>query len=110
MQGTEGEAVYLDLAGAAPGPRIHDVAYAIAHLAFSSSAEQPVDSDSFTWAQVPTLIQAYEEGAGWTLSSLEREALPAYIAAVPLFIDICDWSDEPRRATARWLLDHDVAV
>ena len=110
MQGITGEPVYLDLAGVAPGPRIHDVAYAIANLALWSSAEEAVDPDSFTWAQVPTLIQAYEEGAGWTLSSLEREALPAYIAAVPLFLDICGWSDEPQRTTTRWVLDHGVVV
>ncbi|CAN5322168.1 hypothetical protein BH09ACT9_BH09ACT9_35810 [soil metagenome] len=101
MQDAHGDAVYLDLTGIAHGPRIHDLAYAIANLSFWSSLE---------WTQVPLLIQAYEEGAGWRLSSLEREALPAYIAAVPLYIDICDWSDQPRRSTARWLLGHDLSI
>jgi len=105
MQDPHRAAVYLDLTGIAYGPRIHDLAYAIANLSFWSSMDQSVSADSFAWTQVPQLIDAYEHGAGWKLSSLEREALPAYIAAVPLYLDICDWSDQPRRSTARWLLD-----
>jgi Ser/Thr protein kinase RdoA (MazF antagonist) len=97
MQNAQGDAVYLDLTGIVRGPRIHDLAYASANLSFWSSLE---------WTQLPPLIRAYEDAAGWALSGLEREALPAYIAAVPLYIDICDWSDQPRRSTTRWLLDH----
>ena len=110
MRGSHGEAVYLDLTGIAPGPRIHDLAYAIADLAAWASRDPAVEAGSFTWAQVPMFIRAYEQGAGWSLNSVEREALPAYIAAVPLYLDICDWSDQPRRATAQWLLEHEISV
>lgn len=110
MQDSAGTAVYLDLTGITRGPRIHDLAYAIADLAAWSSMDQAVSPDSFNRGQVPELVRAYEEGAGWRLNSLERAALPAYIAAVPLFLDICDWSEQPLRATARWLLEHDLAV
>jgi Ser/Thr protein kinase RdoA (MazF antagonist) len=110
MRGSHGGAVYLDLTGIAPGPRIHDLAYAIADLAARPSNDPAVAADSFTWAELPILIRAYEQGAGWTLNSVEREALPAYIAAVPLFLDICDWSDRPRRATARWVLEHEISI
>jgi aminoglycoside phosphotransferase (APT) family kinase protein len=110
MQDSRGNAVYLDLTGITLGPRIHDLAYAIANLATWSSKDRSGNPEAFTWEQIPTLTQAYERGAGWKLNSLEREALPAYIAAVPLYLDICDWSDQPRRGTARWLLEHDIPV
>ncbi len=51
MQSAHGDAVYLDLTGIAHGPRIHDLAYAIANLSFWSSLE---------WTQVPLLIRAYD--------------------------------------------------
>jgi len=110
MQDPHGDPVYLDLTGISRGPRIHDLAYAIANLSFWSSTDQSVSADSFTWTQVPLLIDAYERAAGWKLNSLEHEALPAYIAAVPLYIDICDWSEQPRRSTARQLLDKTISL
>ncbi|MBE1609982.1 phosphotransferase [Actinopolymorpha pittospori] len=78
-----GAATYLDFGFTAVRPRIHDLAHSLAWMVL-----RPDDSGSaeaFPWEKVPDLLGEYEDAAHTTLTELERRALPAYIAAVPLY-------------------------
>jgi Ser/Thr protein kinase RdoA (MazF antagonist) len=79
----EGETVYLDFGFLAMRPRIHDLAYAIA---FMLGALHGLRTEAgYSWQCVPGLIETYESAAGTHLTALERQALAAYTAAVPLY-------------------------
>lgn len=110
MRAATGEAVYLDLGGVTSGPRIHDLAYAIADRAFAGSAALSTGMNISVWDQIPLLIEDYEAAAGWSLEPVERSALAVYIASAALYYDICDWSEEPRRGVAAWLLENPAAT
>jgi len=80
----DGEAVYLDFGFAAVRPRIHDLAYSLAWIVLRPDGTGT--GDNFGWERLPELIDAYEEGAGVSLESIERQALGPYLAAVPLYL------------------------
>ena len=79
-----GATTYLDFGFAAARPRIHDLAHSLAWMVL-----RPDDSgtaESFPWwSKVPELLAEYENAAQVTLTASERQALPLYTAAVPLY-------------------------
>jgi Ser/Thr protein kinase RdoA (MazF antagonist) len=79
-----GETAYLDFGFAASRPRIHDLAHSLAWIIL-----RPDDSgtaESFPWwNRVGELLSEYENSAHTSLTELERQALPPYMAAVPLY-------------------------
>ncbi|HEY3606481.1 MAG TPA: phosphotransferase [Pseudonocardiaceae bacterium] len=98
---------YLDLGGAAPGPRIHDIAYALAYTLFDY--QETADLVTFPWPEVPNFLKAYEKNAG-SLTDEEHTALAPYTAAVPIYYTVCDWGDRGFGHVARWLLTHPDAL
>jgi Ser/Thr protein kinase RdoA (MazF antagonist) len=86
--------VYLDFGFLAFRPRIHDLAYS---LAFMLLALDEARDPSQTWLRsVPRLIEIYESAAGMPLTSLERETLAAYTAAVPMyFLSLAGFNRDP---------------
>jgi Ser/Thr protein kinase RdoA (MazF antagonist) len=99
-----GTPCYLDLGGAARGPRIHDLAYALAFALF----EHQGTADTFPWQEVPQLLKAYESGVGSPITDEERAALAPYTAAVSIYYTVCDWGRFGH--VARWLLAHPDAI
>jgi Ser/Thr protein kinase RdoA (MazF antagonist) len=98
---------YLDLGGAAPGPRIHDLAYALAYTLFDY--QETADLATFPWPEIPRFLKAYENNAG-SLTDEERTALAPYTAAVPIYYTVCDWGDRSFGHIARWVLTHPEAI
>ncbi|HWE61424.1 MAG TPA: phosphotransferase [Chloroflexota bacterium] len=91
-----GDTVYLDFGFLAFRPRIHDLAYSIAFML------RALNGDSvparFSWQSVPQLIEEYECTATAPLTALERDALAAYTAAVPLYFSaLAGFSNDPVR-------------
>jgi Ser/Thr protein kinase RdoA (MazF antagonist) len=101
-----GTPIYLDLGGLMRAPRIHDLAYATAHMIFTIGGRR-MRPDRFPWAQLPDLVRTYEVATEQPLTDDEHHALRPYTAAVGIFYDIVDWAETPWRDLARWLLDHD---
>lgn len=101
-----GDPVYLDLGGVERAPRIHDLAYLLAHLINRSGT----DPGAFEWSGLPSLLATYERALGERLGTVERRALHQRIAAVAVYIDVCDWGQRPWRHIAAWVLDHPDAV
>jgi Ser/Thr protein kinase RdoA (MazF antagonist) len=99
-----GRPFYLDLGGAAPGPRIHDLAYALAYALFDH--QETGDPATFPWPEVPQFLKAYESNAGSELTDEEHRALIPYTAAVPIYYTVCDWGHRRIVDVARWLLEH----
>jgi len=99
---------YLDLGGAASGPRIHDIAYALAYTLFDY--QETADLSTFPWSEVPHFLKAYETNAGSPLTDRERTALAPYTAAVPIYYTVCDWGDRQFGRVASWLLTNPDAV
>jgi Ser/Thr protein kinase RdoA (MazF antagonist) len=99
--------IYLDLGGAAPGPRIHDIAYALAYTLFDY--HETADLATFPWSEISLLLKAYENSAG-SLTDEEHKALAPYTAAVPIYYAICEWGDRGFARIARWLLTHPEAI
>jgi Ser/Thr protein kinase RdoA (MazF antagonist) len=108
------DAAYFDFGFAAQRPRIHELAYSLFWIVL-----EPDDSgrpDNFNWSRVAELIEAYEAAAGDQLEDIERRALGAYVAAVPMYLaaiasytpDPCDRIKQEIRSLeiARWVLDH----
>ena len=98
--------LYLDFGGVSMGPRIHDLAYALAHQLFWHTG--PLEK--FPWAGVPDLLAAYDDQVDLPLTKVERMALAPYTAAVPVYYEVCDWNDRPVRHLARWLLENPAAI
>lgn len=105
-----GQPFYLDFGSVASGPRVFDLAYALAHLIFGVGASTRSGPESFPWDAVPELLRAYEDASGRPLSPDERRALAPYAASVPLYYDICDWGERPWRHVSHWLLAHPDAI
>lgn len=84
VQTATGEPVYLDFGSLAHAPRVHELAYALAHMTRTLSADHAPMPDAFPWNEVPHLVREYEAAAGFRLTDLERQALAPYTAAVPL--------------------------
>lgn len=101
-QTANGEPLFLDFDGVTTAPRIHDIAYALAFLLFWHDG--PLEE--FRWHAIPEFLAAYDRAAAFPLVDEERFALPAYVAAIPIYYDICDWSDQPIRNIGRWILEH----
>lgn len=101
-QTANGGPLYLDFDGVTEAPRIHDIAYALAFLLLWHDGPLA----EFPWYDIPELLDAYDRTAAFPLTIDERAALPAYIAAVPIYFDICDWSEQPIRNVGRWILEH----
>ena len=103
----DGTPFYLDLGGVADGPRIHDIAYALAHALFAhQDCADPPDLATYAWAEVPDLLTAYEDGARSALTVDERAALLGYTAAVPVLYDVCVWGHRRVGHIGRWLLEN----
>ena len=83
-QAATGQPVYLDFGSLAHAPRVHELAYALAHMTRTLSAHHGLRPDAFPWHEVPSLVHEYEAAAGLPLTDLERRALTPYTAAVPL--------------------------
>lgn len=75
---------YLDFGSMGRAPRVHDLAYALAHLALAIGGQHGTAPEQFPWHEVPHLLDAYESAAGSRLTDLERQALAPYTAAIPL--------------------------
>jgi Ser/Thr protein kinase RdoA (MazF antagonist) len=114
VQTATGEPVYLDFGSLTHAPRVHDLAYALAHMARTLTAHHA--PDAFPWNEVPHLVHEYEAAAGFPLTELERQALAPYTAAVPLqYAARAGFFTDPaailRNAlpflhVSRWLLSH----
>jgi len=92
----EGETVYLDFGFLATRPRVHGLGYALAFMvrAFEARGEP----GGFAWESVPELIEEYVRETRSPLTDLEREALPLFTAAVPLyFCAIAGFSPHPAK-------------
>ncbi|MGI8591879.1 MAG: phosphotransferase [Nakamurella sp.] len=110
-QNAAGIPFYLDLGGVADGPRIHDVAYALAHALFAhQDCTDPPDLATYAWNQVPDLLTAYERGARSALTAQEQAALLGYAAAVSILYDVCVWGHRRVGHIGRWLLEHPSAI
>lgn len=95
-QTRQGLPLYLDFGFAARRPRVHDVAYALAWAARALAPSNP--GAGLADDALPTLITAYERACGVPLDPLEREALPAYEASVPLyFAALAGYARDPGR-------------
>lgn len=79
-----GHPVYLDFGNMAIAPRVHDIAYALAHMVFALNDYRGADPHALPWRSLPGLIAAYEAAAGSRLTDMERRALAPYTAAVPV--------------------------
>lgn len=78
-----GEAVFLDSGFAAVRPRVHELAYALVYtLTGLSDRRAPAMVD---WRLVDHLVDRYQAALGEKISQIERDALPLYMAAVPLY-------------------------
>ncbi|GAA5011470.1 phosphotransferase enzyme family protein [Actinopolymorpha pittospori] len=112
-----GETVYLDFGFAATRPRIHDLAYSLAWILLRP--DNTGSAEAFPWQRLPELLGEYEDAAETTLSDAERRALPAYVAAVPMYhVAVAGYTADPvaklheeagRRSflrIAKWLLAH----
>jgi hypothetical protein len=79
--------VYFDFGFLARRPRLHDISYALAFMVLALRGhEVPAE---FDWSTVRRLVHEYEENASSALSLLERRALGAYMASVPLYFMAC---------------------
>ncbi len=78
-----GEPVYLDFGFAAVRPRVHDLAYCLSWIVLRPDGGGR--AENFDWSRARELIEAYETGASFALTATERRALPAYLAAIPLY-------------------------
>ena len=111
-----GRPCYLDFGNMSIAPRIHDVAYGLAHMVFAMNGYIKPDLRAFPWQEVPRLVQAYEAAAGWRLTKMEKRALTPYVAAVPIhyatrsgfFADPAAvlHSERPFLELSQWLLTH----
>ena len=111
QQTADGTPFYLDLGGVAAGPRIHDIAYALAYALFAhQDRPDPPDLATYAWEQVPNFLAAYESGARSILTVEERAALLGYTAAVPVFYDVCLWGHRRVAHIGRWLLENPSAL
>ncbi|HEX2850281.1 MAG TPA: phosphotransferase [Acidimicrobiales bacterium] len=106
--------VYLDFGFAAVRPRIHELAYSLFWIVL-----RPDDTgrpEQFDWAAIDELIGAYEQSAHSRLDDRERSALPAYLAAVPLYLaGVAGYTPDPVATLrgeeaslriAEWVLTH----
>jgi hypothetical protein len=78
----EGGTVYLDFGFLALRPRIHDLAYSLAFAVLAREGHR--QPESFPWHFATELRAEYERAARSSLIPVERQALAAYTAAVPL--------------------------
>ncbi len=111
-----GRPSYLDFANITVAPRVHDVAYALAHMVFAMNNHERLDVENFPWREVPRLVHSYEFTAGWRLTGLEERALVPYLAARPIhyaaragfFADPSAvlQSERPFLELSRWVLAH----
>jgi Ser/Thr protein kinase RdoA (MazF antagonist) len=111
-----GRPSYLDFGNMSLAPRVHDLAYAFAHMVFAVNGYRKLDLQAVPWHELPRLVHAYEAGAGWRLTELEKHALVPYIAAVPVhyaaragfFADPLAVlrSERPCLELSRWILTH----
>ena len=110
----EGETVYLDFGFLAIRPRIHELAYSVAFMVLALDGHR--DPARFAWQSVPRLIEDYESTAASPLTAVERGALVAYTAAVPLYFSaLAGFTNDPVRqlrahlpflCLSEWLLAH----
>jgi Ser/Thr protein kinase RdoA (MazF antagonist) len=110
----QGEPLYLDFGFLALRPRIHELAYSLDFMV--RALDGNADPDAIAWKNIPSVIHHYESTAPFPLSPLERKALPAYAAAVPLYFSaLAGFMDDPPgrlRASrpflrlSEWLLAH----
>jgi hypothetical protein len=110
--------VYLDFGFLAMRPRIHEIAYSLAFMLLALGASR--DPAQFAWQTVSRCLEAYESSAASRLNVVERAALTAYTAAVPMyFTALAGFSNEPVRqlqasltflCLGEWLLAHPKAI
>ena len=107
------DAAYLDFGFAAYRPRIHELAYSLFWIVIKPDGSgRP---EEFDWSRVAELIDAYEEASHVRVDDIERKALGAYLAAVPIYFaaiasytpDPCDRIKQEVRSLeiARWVLE-----
>jgi Ser/Thr protein kinase RdoA (MazF antagonist) len=114
----DAKTVYLDFGFLAYRPRIHDLAYSLAFMVLALHGHQA--PERFSWQSVPQLVEAYEATASARLTTVERQALAPYTAAVPLFAAALDgFTNDPARQLrgrlpflrlSEWLLAHPEAT
>lgn len=119
-RGESGETVYLDFGFLARRQRIHELGYSLAWMVLALGGHR--DPEHFEWTIVPRLLAEYEAAADTPLMELERTALPAYAAAVPLYqAATCGFLNDPARELrddmglpfmrlSEWLLAHPEVV
>lgn len=73
VQIATGEPAYLDFGSIAQAPRLHDLAYTLAHMALTLAAHHAHTAS--LWPEVPRLVHTYEEATGFRLTELEQQAL-----------------------------------
>lgn len=113
-----GEPLFLDFGFAARRPRVHELAYSLVYMVMGLAGHD--DPRSFDWSLVGQMIGAFEEASGMPMTPVERAALPAAVAAVPLYhVVTAGFVVEPLPAFAaaaralplsRWLLAHPECV
>jgi Ser/Thr protein kinase RdoA (MazF antagonist) len=77
------DTIYLDFGFLAVRPRIHELAYSLAFMVLALNGER--DPATFEWSSVAQRVGDYESTTVAPLTVLEREALPVYTAAVPVY-------------------------
>ena len=80
------EFVYLDFGGVEVAPRAHDLAVAVVYQLSS-----PANPMAHVVGQLPLLLDSYDRTNPVPLTRKERDAIPAYGAAVAAYYDICGW-------------------
>ena len=80
------EFVYLDFGGVEVAPRAHDLAVALVY-----QLNCPATSIAQVAGQLPLLLDSYDQTNPAPLTRQERDAIPAYGAAVAAYYDICGW-------------------
>jgi len=112
-----GRTVYLDFGFLASRPRIHELAYSLVFMLLALGGSE--ESDRTAWQMVPQLIEAYEDTAKTTITTVEKKALIPYMAAVPVYHAVHDgFKDDPAKSVqllhsrqsflrlSEWLLTH----
>jgi len=118
----EDKTIYLDFGFLAVRPRIHDLAYSLAFMLLALHGSR--DPAQFAWSSVAQVVEEYESTAVSPLTMIERAALPAYTAAVPMyFAATAGLANEPTNAAngrlrerlpflrlSEWILAHPQAM